>query len=156
MGVMVGGWVGVFFGVTSGPADPLRAAVTLHHPTLHLGQSGHLATGARVRCSWTRGYWEINRYASARASAACLPGWLAGQMTTALPHRPFLPSPRLPHYGQMKTMQFWLFHHLPRTQISCYGARKCLCGSVSSDVSALSNPPPFPPIFWIEKRRDGN
>lgn len=43
-----GGVAGVFFGVTSHPADPLRAAVTLHHPTLHLGQSGHLATGARV------------------------------------------------------------------------------------------------------------
>lgn len=46
-----GGWVGVFFGVTSGRADLLRAAVTLHHPTLHLGQTRHLATGARVRCS---------------------------------------------------------------------------------------------------------
>lgn len=52
----------------------LRAAVTLHHPSLHLGWRGHLATEARVRRSWTRGYWEINRYASAQPRE--LPGWL--------------------------------------------------------------------------------
>lgn len=50
----------------------LRAAVTLHHPSLHLGWCGHLATEARVRRSWTRGYWEINRY-----SPTYRAGWLA-------------------------------------------------------------------------------
>lgn len=72
-------------GAAEWPLAPLtlRAAVTLHHPTLHLGWCGHLATGARVRRSWTRGYWEINRYASAQPSE--LPAWLAG----------WLPSPSL-------------------------------------------------------------
>lgn len=76
-------------GAAEWPVAPLtlRAAVTLHHPALHLGWCGHLATGARVRRSWTRGYWEINRYASAQPSE--LPAWLAGWL-------PSLPSPSLP------------------------------------------------------------
>lgn len=65
-------------------------------------------------------------------------------MTTALPHRPFLPSPRLPRYGQMKTMQFWLFHHRHRYPVT--GQENA---AATSDVSALSNPPPFPPIFGL-------
>lgn len=75
-------------GVAEWPVPPLtlRFAVTLHHPIPHLGWCGHLATGARVRRSWTRGYWEINRYAWAQLSdlPACLAGWLPPFFLTLL------------------------------------------------------------------------
>lgn len=103
-------------GAAEWPVAPLtlRAAVTLHHPTLHLGRCGHLATRARVRRSWTRGYWEINRYASAQPSE--LPGWLAGCL---------LPTPS-PCYGQMKTVHFSLFHTSLYVDILLHD-KKCLC-----------------------------
>lgn len=119
----------------------LRAAVTLHHPALHLGWCGHLATGARVRCSWTRGYWEINRYASAqpRELPACLAGWLS----------PLLPIPSLLtiFLPLSLVMAKWRrcsshFSTPQCTWISCYRIRNAsACQGLAgpeADVSVLS------------------
>lgn len=126
----------------------LRAAVTLHHPALHLGWCGHLATRARVRRSWTRGYWEINRYASAQPSE--LPAWLAGRLPHPSP--PYTLPPPLPCYGQMKTMQFSLFHTSMYVDILLQD-KKCLClpGACSSRGWCICpvNGPPFPPMFGL-------
>lgn len=78
----------------------LSSAVTLHHPVLHLGWCGHLATEARVRGSWTRGYWEINRYSSAKLGSS--------------------PSP--PYYEQMRRGSSHFSTPL-FVRISCYRTR---------------------------------
>lgn len=141
-------------GAAEWPVAPLtlRAAVTLHHPALHLGWCGHLATRARVRRSWTRGYWEINRYASAQPSE--LPAWLAGWLPPPLPVPLLLTLllPHLPCYGQMKTMQFSLFHTSLYVDILLQD-KKCLClpEACSSRGWCICpvNWPPFPPMFGL-------
>lgn len=119
----------------------LRAAVTLHHPALHLGWCGHLATGARVRRSWTRGYWEINRYSSAQPSElpACLAGWLTGWLADSL-----LASSSLPLSLVMAKWRRCSSHFsTPRcTWISCYRIRNASAcqglAALEADVSVLS------------------
>ena len=86
---------------------------------------------ARVRGSWTRGYWEINRYTSDEPRSGSSP----------FPP-PFLPtfSPP-PCCGQMKTMQFSMFHTSLFKHMLLQD-KKCLClpraSDLSADVSMLS------------------
>lgn len=131
-------------GAAEWPVPPLtlRAAVTLHHPTLHLGWCGHLATGARVRRSWTRGYWEINRYASAQPSE--LPAWLAGWLPPPPPPlRPSLHSSSPLSLVMAKWTQHSSHFSTPRcTWISCYRIRNASAcqglAALEADVSVLS------------------
>lgn len=137
-------------GAAEWPVPPLtlRAAVTLHHLTLHLGWCGHLATGARVRLSRTRGYWEINRYASAQPSK--LSAWLAGWL---------LPPPSLPYTSPSSlVMAKWRrcssHFSTPRcTWISCYRIRNAAAcqglAALDADVSVLSTGLHFHPMFGL-------
>lgn len=80
--------------------------------------------------------------------ASALPAWLADYS----PPFPSLHFPLLPCYGQMKTMQFSLFHTSPCVDILLQD-KKCLClpGARSSRRWCICpvNWPPFPPVFGL-------
>ncbi|KAJ7985548.1 hypothetical protein DPEC_G00353230 [Dallia pectoralis] len=97
--------------MTTGPGD-LSPAVTFHHPVLHLGWCGHLATEAMVSGSMDQRLLEIESILLGRS------------------------HPHPPYYGQMRTRPFPLLNtsiyediRLPDKKWPC-----CKCPSIRVHV----------------------
>lgn len=127
-------------GAAEWPVAPLtlRAAVTLHLTALHLGCCGHLATRPGFAAHGPEAIGKSIDMPRPNL-ASCLPGWLPSPFCLS---PPYTPPPPLPCYGQMKTMQFLLFHTSLYVDILLQD-KKCLClprgfAALEADVSVLS------------------
>lgn len=133
----------------------LRAAVTLHLSALHLGWCGHLATRPGFAA---HGPEAIGKSIDTPRPnlESCLLGWLTLLPSLSLP---YTPPPPLPCYGQMKTMQFSLYHTSLYVDILLQD-KKCLCLPRGLQLSRLMYLScqlfSISTNVWIERRRDGN